>query len=58
MAMMIASTPVLSGNKANKFITKINEDAKRPVSLVPTPKLGQVADLIKKHATKQQKHNR
>jgi hypothetical protein len=50
MALPIASTPVLNGRKATKFIAKINEEAKRPVSLTPTPKLVQVTDLVKKHA--------
>ena len=52
MAMPIAPTPVLSGKKAEKFIAKINDEAKRPVSLVPTPKLAQVDALVKKYASK------
>jgi Cft2 family RNA processing exonuclease len=58
MAQPIAATPVLTGKEATKFITMIHEDAKKPVGLIPTPKLGKAQELIKQYSEHGKKHIR
>ncbi len=51
MAQPIAATPVLKGEEAAEFISKVHRNAKKPVHLVPTPKLKRAQAFIKKHGT-------
>jgi len=55
MALPVAPTPVLSGKEAAKFIATIHEEAAKPASLTPTPKLVQARELIRKHAQQQKR---
>lgn len=51
MALPIAATPVLTGQDARSFSDKIENDLKKPSRLIPTPKLEQARELIKRHAS-------
>lgn len=55
MALPIAATPILEGKEAANFLNKIKADLKKPVTYKPTPKLGQVKELIKTYAAKGKK---
>lgn len=49
MAQPIGATPVLTGKEAAEFITKLHKDVKKPVGLIPTPKLKEARKLIDKN---------
>jgi len=51
MASPVTPTPILKGKDAAKFVATLNKNSTRRVSLVPTPKLARLADIIKKNAT-------
>lgn len=46
MALPIGSTPTLYGKEAEEFTKKIEEDLKKPVGLIPTPKLEEARKRI------------
>jgi len=50
MALPIGATPVLTGKEAAKFITRIQEEAKNKVGLIPTPKLEEARKLVKQYS--------
>lgn len=58
MAQPIGATPILRGEEAATFITKLHKNAKKPVGLVATPKLEKARELIKKHSEHGQKRVR
>ena len=58
MAKPIVATPSLSGQEATNFLMKIHENANKPVSLTPTPKLAMALESIKRHVEQNQKHSR
>lgn len=58
MAQPISATPVLTGEEATNFITMIHKNAKKPVGLIPTPKLGEAQELIKQYSEHGKKHIR
>lgn len=51
MALPIGATPVLRGEEAVRFIVRVHRNANKPVSIVPTPKLGQASKLIQANAS-------
>ncbi|AII58752.1 hypothetical protein X792_05140 [Dehalococcoides mccartyi CG1] len=51
MALPISPTPVLRGKEAASFLTRMHENENKPVSIIPTPKLDQVAKLVKEYAS-------
>jgi hypothetical protein len=55
MARPIEATPVLTGKEAVAFITMIHEDSKKPVGLIPTPKLEEAEELIKQYSEHEKK---
>jgi hypothetical protein len=55
MALPIAATPVLKGKAAADFLRTIEDDLKTPAKMIPTPKLGQARELIKKYAASRKK---
>lgn len=55
MALPIAATPTLKGRDASVFLRRIESDLKKPLTYIPTPKLGQAKELIKKYAAKGKK---
>ncbi len=58
MAQPISATPILKGRDATRFLNRICRDAKKPVGLIPTPKLAEAEELIKKLSANGQKHIR
>lgn len=50
MAMPITPTPRLNNKETAIFIKKIEKELKKPLSLVPTPKLEEARALIKNNA--------
>ena len=50
MATPIAPTPKLSAKASKKFLNQVENDLKRPVDYVPTPKLPEARKKIKKYA--------
>ncbi len=55
MAMPIAPTPVLQGKEAVEFQKRLDADLKRPVKLVPTPKIQKARELIRQYASSRPK---
>jgi len=55
MARPIEPTPILTGREAAAFINRVCEVKKGSVSVVPTPKLRQAQELIKKSGSDGQK---
>jgi len=55
MALPIAATPALKGRDASAFLRRIESDLKKPLTYIPTPKLGQAKELVKKYVAKGKK---
>ena len=52
MAIAIAPTPILKNEDAVNFTKKIEEDLKKPATLVPTPKIETARKLINEYISK------
>jgi hypothetical protein len=50
MALPISPTPVLEGEDARKFLERVERDLKKPLGLVPTPKLKVAIKAVMKEA--------
>jgi hypothetical protein len=55
MARPITPTPKLNKQESISFLKKVERDLRRPVGLVPTPKLNQARDLIRVYALQREK---
>ena len=58
MAKPIGVTPVLTGNDARKFLSKIQAEEQKRVGPTPTPKLAKEEALIREHGKGKSKHVR
>lgn len=58
MAKPIGVTPVLTGNDAGKFLSKIQAEEQKRVGPTPTPKLAKAEALIREHGKSKSKHVR
>jgi len=56
MALPIGRTPILRGKAAESFIVKLKADLKKPVRLVPTPKIDTAKKMVLAHAIGKKKH--
>jgi len=52
MAQPISPTPVLVGQDAVAFAKRLKVDLRRPVHLVPTPKIEKAKALVKQYANR------
>jgi len=55
MALPIAATPVLTGQDADIFFQRIEDDLQRPTRLIPTPKLEEARRKIQQYASERKK---
>ncbi len=56
MALPIGRTPILRGKAAESFIEKLKADLKKPICLVPTPKIDTAKKMVLAHAIGKKKH--
>jgi hypothetical protein len=50
MARPITPTPKLNAKESETFLKKLKKDLSKPLKLVPTPKLDQARELLRRNA--------
>ncbi len=50
MARPITPTPKLNAKESETFIKKLVKDSRKPLNLVPTPKLEEAREFIRRNA--------
>ncbi len=58
MARPIGVTPVLTGNDARRFLSRIQAEEQKRVGPTPTPKLAKAEELIREHGEQKSKRVR